>query len=115
MSDRKTILYLTDILEAIRKIETFVVGVTFEAFSQDAKTIDAVVHNIEVIGEAARHIPEQLRLAYPAVPWKQVVGSRDKMIHEYFGIDLEVIWQTINDDLPVLKQEVKAIISKQRS
>jgi uncharacterized protein with HEPN domain len=115
MSDRKTLLYLTDILEAIRKIETFVVGVTFEAFSQDAKTIDAVVHNIEVIGEAARHIPEQLRLAYPAVPWKQVVGSRDKMIHEYFGIDLEVIWQTINDDLPVLKQEVKAIISKQRS
>ena len=115
MSDRKTLLYLTDILEAIRKIETFVVGVTFEAFSQDAKTIDAVVHNIEVIGEAARHIPEQLRLAYPAVPWKQVVGSRDKMIHEYFGIDLEVIWQTINDDLPVLKQEVKAIISKQLS
>lgn len=106
MSEHSTLLYLSDIHDAIEKIYGFVDSMSFEIFSQDAKTIDAVVRNIEVIGEAARHIPEPLRLAYPTVPWKQVVGARDKVVHEYFGIDLEVIWKTIQDDLPILKQEI---------
>ncbi|MDP1722342.1 MAG: DUF86 domain-containing protein [Candidatus Gottesmanbacteria bacterium] len=114
MSEHNTLLYLSDIREAIEKINEFVSSMSFEAFSRDARTIDAVVRNIEVIGEAARHIPEPLRLAYPTVPWKQVVGARDKVVHEYFGIDLEVIWKTIQDDLPVLKREIDLMIKAQQ-
>lgn len=113
MSERNTILYLSDIREAIEKIDEFVKPMSFEAFSRDARTIDAVVRNIEVIGEAARHIPENLRLAYPTVPWKQIVGARAKVVHEYFGIDIEIIWKTIQEDLPILKNEVEVMIAKQ--
>lgn len=115
MSEHNTLLYLSDIRDAIEKIYGFVGSMSFETFSQDAKTIDAVVRNIEVIGEAARHIPEPLRLAYPTVPWKQVVGARDKVVHEYFGIDLEVIWKTIQDDLPILKREIDQMIKFQQA
>lgn len=99
-------LYLRDINEAIGKIEGYIEGMTLNEFSGDAKTIDAVVRNVEIIGEAARQLPNDVRLKYPIVPWKQIVGARDKVIHEYFGIDIEIIWKTISEDLPVLKKQL---------
>lgn len=110
MSERNILLYLTDIHDSINKINDFVKEMTYQAFSRDARTIDAVVRNIEIIGEAARHIPDQLRLKYPKVPWKQIVGSRDKVMHEYFGVDLEIIWKTIQEDLPIFKGHIDTMI-----
>ncbi len=115
MSERNILLYLTDIHDSINKINDFAQGMTFQAFSSDARTIDAIVRNIEIIGEAARHIPNHIQLSYPTVPWKQIIGSRAKVVHEYFGVDLEIIWQTIQEDLPKLKKEVHRIIHDQQS
>lgn len=106
MSSRKSDLYLRDIQEAIVKIENFTKNMSYSEFCRDEKTIDAVVRNIEVIGEAASHLPSDLRLKYPSVPWKQIVGTRAKVIHEYFGVDLEIIWKTIKEDLLVLNDQV---------
>ena len=109
MSSRSIELYLTDIKEAIDKIEKYVRQMTFTDFEQDSKTVDAVTRNIEVIGEAAKHIPAEVRLKHMEIPWKQIVGSRSKAIHEYFGIDLEILWRTATEDIPKLKKQIAKI------
>ena len=109
MSDRPIELYLTDIKEAIDKIENYVRRMTFTDFEEDSKTVDAVVRNIEIIGEAAKHIPAEIRLKYVEIPWKQIVGSRSKAIYEYFGIDLEILWKTVTEDIPKLKKQIAKI------
>ena len=96
-------VYLHDIIEAMRNIEEYTAGLSFEAFSHDNKTIDAVVRNCEIIGEAAKNIPEEIKQQYSQIPWKVMAGMRDKLIHEYFGINLNVVWETITEDLPPLK------------
>ncbi len=112
MSSRESLLYLTDIREAIDKIIGYTKGMSFEIFCRDAKTIDAVVRNIEIIGEAAKHLPKDLQLKYPTVPWKQIIGARAKVAHEYFGVDLKIIWKTIQEDLPALKKQVNVAIKE---
>lgn len=102
--------YLLDILGSIDEIEFFIKGMVFEAFSQDKKTINAVVRSIEVIGEASKKIPETIREVYPDVPWKGMAGMRDKLMHEYFGIDLEILWSTAKEEVPVLKTSVQKIL-----
>ena len=109
MSSRSIELYLTDIKEAIDKIEKYVRQMTFTDFEQDSKTVDAVIRNIEVIGEAAKHIPAEVRLKPGEIPWKQIVGSRSKAIYEYFGIDLEILWKTVTEDIPKLKKQIAKI------
>ena len=109
MSSRSIELYLTDIKEAIDKIEKYVRQMTFTDFEQDSKTVDAVTRNIEVIGEAAKHIPAEVQLKHMEIPWKQIVGSRSKAIHEYFGIDLEILWKTVTEDIPKLKKQIAKI------
>lgn len=95
--------YLQDILDSINDTEEFVREMTFDDFLKDKKTINAVIRSIEVIGEAAKNIPDALREKYINVPWKKMAGMRDKLIHEYFGIDLEIVWQVIKNDLPPVK------------
>jgi len=102
--------YFQDILDSINEIDDFVKGMTFTDFTKDKKTINAVVRSIEVIGEAAKNIPPAVRIKYPDIPWKKMSGMRDKLIHEYFGIDLEIIWQTTKTDIPVMKQPIADII-----
>lgn len=106
MSKRNIALYLDDIRNAVEKIEEYTKNITFRDFSNDSRTIDAVVRNLEIIGEAAKNIPKEFSLKYPEIPWKKIGGMRDKVIHEYFGIDLEIVWQTIKEDLPLLKEKI---------
>lgn len=79
------------------------------AFKNDPKTIDAVTRNIEVIGEAAKHIPSEIRLKHVEIPWKEIIGTRSKVIHEYFGVDEEILWKTVQEDLPLLKKQMREI------
>jgi len=95
--------YVEDIVTAIADIEQFVRGMGFEEFSKDKKTVFAVVRAIEIIGEAARQIPESMKNKHTEVPWKEMAGIRNKIAHEYFGVDVEVIWDTVKENIPELK------------
>ncbi len=83
-----------------------------EAFSEDAKTLDAVVRNLEVIGEAIKKVPEKIRAKHPDVEWKKIAGLRDILIHEYFGIDVEVIWDIVQNKLPILEEKVSRMLAE---
>ena len=88
--------YLRDILDAIDDIESFVGEMTYEEFVKDRKTMNAVVRSIEIIGEASKNIPETIKAKYTEIPWKQMAGMRDKLIHAYFGVDVETLWKAAN-------------------
>jgi uncharacterized protein with HEPN domain len=105
-------LYLKDILQAIESIETFLAGLDFEAFRTDDKTASAVIRKLEIIGEAVKQLPEEVRRHHPDIPWKQVSGMRDKLIHFYFGVDPALIWQTVNKRLPPLKATIQKMLDQ---
>ncbi len=95
--------YLNDIISELSNIESFIEGMTCDDFVQDKKTIYAVVRGLEVVGEAVKKIPKEIRELYPDIPWKRIAGMRDKLIHEYFGVDIEVVWKTVREDIPYLR------------
>lgn len=98
---------IDDILEAIGKIERYTKGMDFDAWQADEKTVDAVIRNIEVIGEASSHLPDGVLKQYDDIPWSLMKGIRTILAHEYFGVDLEIIWKTVTEDLPLLKKRLK--------
>ena len=102
--------YLQDIVDYAEKAMRFVQDVSFDDFGDNEEKILAVVKTLEIIGEAARHLPKSMRDKYTAVPWKQVTGMRDKMTHEYFSVDLEVVWRTVHEDLPPLRDTAKKML-----
>ena len=113
MSEERLLLdYLNDILENISDIKEFTSGMTRESYSSDKKTVKAVVRSLEVIGEAANKIPQNIRDSYPEIPWMEIIAMRNRLIHEYFGIDLDIIWQTIKEDLEPLDRIVRVIASE---
>ncbi len=112
MSKRDPVVFLEDILEAAERISEYVRDLSKEEFQNDQKTIDAVVRNIEIIGEAASNIPEDIRNKYPEIPWKKIVGVRNIVIHKYFGVDTGTLWVIIREQLPELKSQINTIISE---
>ncbi|MFB3902266.1 MAG: DUF86 domain-containing protein [Acidobacteriota bacterium] len=110
MPRRDPDLLVEGMLVAVRKIEVYTAGLDQAAFVQDEKTIDAVVRNLEVLGEAARQLPVDFTLRHADIPWNQIAGLRNRVIHEYFGLDLEIIWQIIRHDLPQLKAQLEKFV-----
>jgi len=109
MSKREWKLFVEDILESIELIESYVANMNFDDFKNDRKTIDAVVRNLEIIGEAARNISDEIKNKYQNVDWKGMIGLRNRIAHGYFGINLTIIWEILKQELPPLKEKMKQI------
>jgi uncharacterized protein with HEPN domain len=102
--------YLNDMLENAEKAVSFVQGMKFEDFQKDDKAVYAVIRAFEIIGEAARQIPENVHKANPEIPWREITGMRNKLTHEYFGVNTKVVWKTVKEDLPLIIPALKKMI-----
>ena len=111
MSDeRRDKDFLLDIQEAVQRILDYTAGMSWETFIVDYKTQDAVVRNLEIIGEATKNISDDLRNQHPAIPWKSMSGTRDRLMHHYFGINQEIVWQIVLQDLPSLLKQIDDLL-----
>ena len=108
MSRRDWALFVDDIQQAYDKISGYVSGMSFEDFCADTRTVDAVVRNLEIIGEASRGIPDDKKLLKPEIDWAAIIGLRNRIVHETFGLSLSVIWVIVQTDLPVLAQQLSS-------
>jgi|SRR3989344_1917318 len=109
MSKRGIKLYIQDINDSIARIGNYIKDLTFDEFVKDDKTIDAVIRNLFVIGEAVRNIPEEVKLKNSDIPWDEIIGMRNKIIHEYFGVEEDILWKTIKEDLPEFKEKISRL------
>jgi uncharacterized protein with HEPN domain len=109
---RKLELYLKDILDAMDSIEKFVKGMGLDEFKMDDKTSSAVIRKFEIIGEATKNIPDEMKQKYPEIPWRDMAGMRDRLIHFYFGIKYELVWETIKGIIPQLKPLIRKILEE---
>lgn len=103
-------VYLRHILDAITTLEGYLQGVNEKKFKTTSLLQDGAIRQIEIIGEAVRHISKDMRRTYPDVPWEDIAGMRNKLIHDYFGVDLDKVWLTTKEDLPLLKKQVMQIL-----
>jgi len=109
---RDFLLFLDDIAQSCEKILRYVGGISYQRFLHDDKTYDAVIRNLEVIGEAVKNIPEDIRSQYPDIEWRKMAGLRDIVAHEYFGVSDEIVWDVIQNKIPVLSEQVHQILKQ---
>lgn len=103
---RNTKLYIDDIAEALRNVIEFTAGLSQAEFSSDKRTRDATIRNLEIVGEAAKKVPEAIRLLAGDIPWRRLAGLRDILIHDYFGIDAVILWDIVSNEVPVLLPKI---------
>ena len=115
MSNRSPQLLLEDIVESANKILLYTAGLSFEEFLVDGKTVDAVVRNFEIIGEAANRLPEEIKEQYPSIDWHRIRGFRNRIVHDYMGIDYKIVWLIKENFLPSMISEIKGILPASES
>ena len=115
MSKRGGLESLSDIKEAARRIEVYIKKNSYRKFLKDIKTQDAVVRNLEIIGEAAKNVSDDLKKEYPEIQWKKLAGVRDRLIHHYFGVNYDIVWVIANKELPKIILRIEDIIKKSRN
>lgn len=106
--------YLLDMIDAMDKAEMFIGGLDLEAFCKDEKTAYAVIRGLEIIGEAAKKVPADMRRRFSDIPWASLAGMRDKLIHDYIGVGLEVVWRTVQEDIPAVRPKLAAMLDAVR-
>ena len=109
MSKRDPALLIEDMRAALAKIARYTAGMERAAFLADEKTADAVVRNLEIVGEASKQVPEEFKALHPALPWTQMAGLRNRIVHDYAGIDLELIWDIVGNSLPALRGQLDGL------
>ncbi len=114
MPPRDWKMRIRDILDSIKAIREYTAGMGFETFSGDQKTMDAVIRNITIIGEAARNVPEEITNRYSNIPWEDMRGMRNIVVHVYFGVRKEILWDTIQDDLPPLVGLLRQLLDEEK-
>lgn len=110
--DKTVKVFFSDIVDAIEKIDSYTNALTHEQFVKNDMAKDAVVRNLEIIGEAVKNIPDSIKEKYQGVSWKAIAGMRDKLIHEYFGVSFSIVWETVKNDLPGFKTEIRKILTE---
>ncbi len=115
MSERADRNFLSDLQEAIRRIEVYTEGMAYQTFLEDTRTQDAVIRNLEIIGEATKNLSKDLRERHPYVPWKGMAGVRDRLIHHYFGVNLDIVWQIVTDELPKVASQLESILREENN
>jgi len=111
---RNYTIFIEDILNCIGKIEKYTKDLSFQAFSNNEMTVDAVIRNLEIIGEAVKKIPEEIKNKYSGIEWKEAAGFRDVLIHDYFGIDLESVWDTLHNNIPEFQKQIYEVLKAEK-
>jgi len=114
MKKRNVGIYLEDILESTELIEQYILEISEEEFYASKEKQDAILHRIQIIGEAAKKVSSEYRKKWSSLPWKEIAGMRDIIVHEYFGISLGMIWKVATDDIPVIKEQIKRLLENWR-
>ncbi|MBD2848630.1 DUF86 domain-containing protein [Paenibacillus sp. IB182496] len=110
---KRSIMFLEDILDAMNRIQEYIRGVDYDSFLNNGMMIDAVIRNLEVIGEASRNTSDDIRLRYPEIPWRSMIGLRNILIHEYFGIDESIVWEVITKNLGEMRPHLLKAIQEE--